>query len=404
MTITVTRTAARALVLFGVVSAPIIAVNSTTQVQAVTLPDATGVVNMTVQDFGNQFAKPYGGFTYTVLTKAHFPPLRDLADQRGFTIGAGATDPRQISDPRYAWIAKNQYNAIEPGNVMKMYVLEPFPGLYDFAKGDAVVAFAKANGQHVTATAPVWYAPGSNPPWLLNGGYTGDELQMILHDYITAIMQHYHNQFPGVVDHWAIVSEATHGTGIWDGIPGGYKAYVTLSYQYARAADPTVKLCYDDYGGEGLGVESDVIYDLVLTLKNQGLIDCVGLEGQWETSNISDIPSPTDITANINRLGALGLEVYFSQVEIGIPSSNGNVADNKSDLTAQAMEYEALLNACLSTSACKGFFSWGITDKYAFCNDAESCAPLSYNTTYHPKPSYFALRSVLAGGLRYSRH
>ena len=338
------------------------------------------------------------------------PTLRSLASQKGFVIGAGATDPTQLGDSTYASIAAAQYNAIEPGNVMKMNALEPSQGTFSFTKADTVVEFAQANGQNVTATAPIWDGNssldygGSDPKWLLNGSFTSPELENILQTYITTIMQHYHNSYPGVVNRWAVVSEAVHLCRVFcEGLgkdSAGFPAYISLAYQYARAADPTVQLCYDDWGGEGINsTYSTSIYNLVAHLKSQGLIDCVGLEGQWEGGPISAIPSATSIVSNINRLGALGLEVYFSQVEVGIPSSNGTTANNSADLTAQGAEYGSLLSACLSTSACTAFFTWGITDKYAFCWAKGYCAPLPYDLNYNPKSAFNALQSALSGSV-----
>jgi endo-1,4-beta-xylanase len=170
----------------------------------------------------------------------------------------------------------------------------------------------------------------------------------------------------------------------------------SLVYRYARKADPTVQLCYDDWGGEGSGSTSDAVYHLVSYLKSEGLIDCVGLEGQWEGEALGDLPRTPDIMANINRLGVLGLDVYFSQVEIGLPTSNRTTANDSSDLKTQAKEYAALLEACLSTRACTGFFTCGITDKYAFCWKPGYCVPLPFDTNYDPKPTFYALQTTLA--------
>ena len=330
--------------------------------------------------------------------------LSSLATARGFTIGAGASDPQELSDKTYANLAATQYNAIEPGNVMKMYVMEPSQGVYDLSQADEVVRFAQANGLKVTASAPIWdgnptdYGTG-NPPWLTKGKFTAAQLKSILQTYITTIMQHYHHNDPGVVNRWAVVSEATHLCGPFcEGLgkdASGFPAYIALAYQDARAADPTVQLCYDDWGGEGLGATSDKVYKLVSYLRSKGLLDCVGLEGQWEGAGVSGIPPSADITTNINRLGALGLSVYFSQVEIGLPVTNGIASP--ADQITQANAFSTLLHTCLSTVACKGFFTWGITDKFAFCYQAGMCATLPFDADYHPKPAYFALESALGG-------
>jgi endo-1,4-beta-xylanase len=135
---------------------------------------------------------------------------------------------------------------------------------------------------------------------------------------------------------------------------------------------------------------------LVSYLKSEGLIDCVGLEGQWEGEALGHLPRASAIVKNINRLGALGLDVYFSQVEIGLPTSNHTTARQPLDLKIQANEYATLLQACLSTRACTGFFTWGITDKYAFCWKAGYCVPLPFDTNYDAKPTFYALRTALA--------
>jgi endo-1,4-beta-xylanase len=343
----------------------------------------------------NSFAAPGAAMT-----------LASLAAARGFTIGAGASDPEELQDKTYAKLAATEYSAIEPGNVMKMYVMEPSQGVYDLSQADDVVRFAQANGLKVTASAPIWdgnpgdYGTG-NPSWLSSGKFTPAELKSILRNYITTIMRHYHHDYPGVVNRWAVVSEATHLCGPFClGLgkdTSGFPAYVTLAYEDARAADPTVHLCYDDFGGEGLGETSEKVYKLVSYLKSKGLVDCVGLEGQWEGDGVSKIPPAAEITANINRLGALGLSVYFSQVEIGLPVTKGvqGGLPGKADQAAQANAYSTLLRTCLATVACKGFFTWGITDKYAFCFRAGMCAPLPFDANYQPKPAYYALRSAL---------
>jgi endo-1,4-beta-xylanase len=332
------------------------------------------------------------------------PTLSSLAIARGFAIGAGASDPEELNDKTYANLAATEYNAIEPGNVMKMYVMEPSEGVYDLSQADQVVSFARAHGLKVTASAPVWdgnptdYGTG-NPAWLSKGKFTAAQLKRILHDYLTTIMQHDHQKFPGVVNRWSVVSEATHLCGPFCMGLGkdarGFPAYVELAYRDARAADPTVQLCYDDFGGEGLGDTSDKVYKLVAYLKSRGLLDCVGLEGQWEGDGVNGIPPAVDIEKNIDRLGALGLSVYFSQVEIGLPVTK-DIA-SQADEKAQANAFSTLLRACLATVACKGFYTWGITDKFAFCYKAGMCAPLPLDKDYHAKPAYYALQKVLSG-------
>jgi endo-1,4-beta-xylanase len=84
------------------------------------------------------------------------PTLQSLAAKLNLTMGAGASDPEQLKDSKYAAIASTQYGALEPGNSMKMYTLEPSQGQYSFSSADTVAVFAQAHGLHVTASAPIW--------------------------------------------------------------------------------------------------------------------------------------------------------------------------------------------------------------------------------------------------------
>ena len=84
-------------------------------------------------------------------------------------MGAGASDPEQLNDPKYAAIASAQYGALEPGNSMKMYALEPSEGQYSFSSADTVASFAQDHGLHVTASAPIW--DGTRRP-LPNGSWS----------------------------------------------------------------------------------------------------------------------------------------------------------------------------------------------------------------------------------------
>jgi endo-1,4-beta-xylanase len=354
------------------------------------------------------------GLAFPMLASAQSgPTLRSLTPS-GFMIGAGATDTSQLSDSSYTSILGAQYTDIEPGTVCDQFVLEPSNGTFDFTSCDAVVAFAQAHGQHVTVTAPIWDGNllgcggsdygGGNPAWLCNGTWTAAQVESILQTYITTVLQHYQKTYPGVANRWALVSEAEHLCRTYCQVLGndssGYPAYIALAYKYARAADSSVQLCYDDFGGESSSGSSYVSeHAIVSNLKSQGLIDCVGFEGQWEGDSISSLPSGSAISANIQRYKTLGVPVYFSQVEIAIASSNCTTAsDPSTDYTTQANKYtDILTNACLSNfPSCNGFMTWGVTDKYAFCYASGHGAPVPYDLNYNPKPAFSALQAALS--------
>ena len=119
-----------------------------------------------------------------------------------------------------------------------------------------------------------------------------------------------------------------------------------MAFQWAHEADPDARLFYNDYGGEGLGPKSDAIYALVSDLKQRGVpIDGVGL--QVHTS-IAWPPSPQDVAANIARLGALGLDVRISEMDVRIQDGTGTTQQR---LAAQAEVYHDMANVCIASPA-----------------------------------------------------
>ena len=65
-------------------------------------------------------------------------------------------------DPRYRETLK-LFDALTAENDMKMYYQRPTRAMFDFAVGDAMVAFAAANSQQVHGHTLIWCTDSSTP-------------------------------------------------------------------------------------------------------------------------------------------------------------------------------------------------------------------------------------------------
>jgi len=165
--------------------------------------------------------------------------------------------------------------------------------------------------------------------------------------------------------------------------------YVDLAFQYARAADPNIKLFYNDYGAEGSGAKSDAVYNMLKSMKERKIpVDGVGL--QYHVS-LGYTPNINDVISNIARLAALGLEVHITEMDVSFSGGNGN---ENSELQSQATIYQQVLNACLGAHNCTAFVTWGFTDKYTWLGSNEQ--PLPFNVNYQPKPAFNSLAADLS--------
>jgi endo-1,4-beta-xylanase len=270
-----------------------------------------------------------------------------------------------------------------------MDAVEPANGTFDFSQGDAIVSFAQAHAMKMQAGPLVWAS--QVPSWVSGGGFTGAQPSTIMTTYITTVMQHYRSTFPGVVVAWEVVNEnTTTGAGTWGAVPN----YVQLAFQTARQADPNVALFYNDYGWEQGGGAADAVYNLVSPLRTAGLIDAVGMQCHFG-SPVSD----SAIASTMQRFTALGLEVYVTELDYRIPSSDGLTPNNPADLTVQAQNYQATLTACVTTPGCTQFLTWGFTDAHSWIPGFFSGygAALPFDAGYDAKPAYYAMQAVLAG-------
>ncbi|WP_338357399.1 endo-1,4-beta-xylanase, partial [Yeosuana marina] len=101
-------------------------------------------------------------------------PTTILKEAASFPIGNIVSASRLSgSDSDFRALLNKEFNSITAENDMKMASMFTGPDTYDFSKGDAIVAYAKANGFRVHGHTLVWH--GSIPNWLQN--YTGSDAE-----------------------------------------------------------------------------------------------------------------------------------------------------------------------------------------------------------------------------------
>jgi endo-1,4-beta-xylanase len=325
--------------------------------------------------------------------------LRQAAEKNRLLIGAAA-QPAKFAEPDYADTLAREFNMLEPENAMKWTAIRPTPERFDFASGDAVVAFAQAHKMRVRGHTLVWAL--NNPAWLAKGNFTPAQLKQMLQEHISKVMQHY----AGQVFAWDVVNEAFDAQGrlvssIWYdapgiGLAGKGTAYIEQAFRWARAADPNALLFYNDYGAESLNAKSDAIYAMVKDFKARGVpIDGVGLQTHIYDLNLKQIST---LAANIRRFAALGVQVHITEMDVRLPlDADGHVL-NKADLATQAEIYRRVAQTCLAQPACTAFQTWGFTDKYTWLYNytkGKQGAPLLFDENYAPKASYYAVLDVL---------
>src|ERR1035441_8097435 len=245
---------------------------------------------------------------------AEGPALRELAQQRGFSIGAAVAMPL-LDDAAYRKTLSREFNLCVAENAFKMESFRPARDKFDFRQLDRLCAFAQTNRMKLRGHTLVWHQ--QIPRWLSHSQWTRDEALSIMKDHITTVMQH----CKGKVYAWDVVNEAISDQGpdhpirpdsFWTRVVGA--DYVEKAFEFARAADPQAILYYNDYGNESMDGKSDAVFQLVKRLKAKGLVDAVG----WQCHLASGWKAGAAQARNAERLAKLGLDISITELGTGL--------------------------------------------------------------------------------------
>jgi endo-1,4-beta-xylanase len=284
----------------------------------------------------------------------------------GTAISAG-----KLSDSAYTTIAAREFNMVTPENEMKPDATEPTRGVFNFTGGDAVYNWATSNGLKVRGHTLVWHS--QNPGWM--GNLSGSAAALAgMQEHINGVMAHY----KGKLAYWDVVNEAfnedgTRRASIWQNNIGN--SYIEQAFQTARAADPSAKLCYNDYNIENATYAKTVaVLNMIKDFKARGIpIDCVGL--QTHMTGGSSLPGNFQTT--LQNFAAAGVDVALTEADV---------------TNADPTQYINMTNACLAVPRCVGITVWGVRDSDSW-RSGES--PLLFDGSGNKKAAYTAVLTAL---------
>jgi endo-1,4-beta-xylanase len=319
------------------------------------------------------------------------PSLRS-AGNPGPRIGVAVEPGLLAADANYRSAVSREFNTLTPENVMKFDHIHPAPQSFDFCDSDALVSYAAANHMQVRGHTLVWHQ--QLPEWLSRGEFSRDELIAILRNHIQTVVGRYRGQ----VWAWDVVNEAFESDGslrdsLW--LRGIGPEYIEMAFGWAHEADPEALLFYNDFGAEGMGAKSDAIFALLARLRGQGVpVDGAGLQMHLEAGKA---PARDEITGNMKRLAALGLEIHVTEMDVRVA-----LPVTAAKLEAQAETYRDVVAACVAVQACGSITFWGVNDSHSWIASTASFAgfgsALLLDEAYGFKPAYQGVRDALEGG------
>jgi endo-1,4-beta-xylanase len=291
-------------------------------------------------------------------------------------------------------LMKRHFNSITAENDMKWSSLQPVEGTFNYVNADKIVSFAEANGMKIRGHCLCWH--NQVPSWVFKDGDATASKELVLQrlrTHITTVMTH----FKGKVYAWDVVNEAiddgssAYRNSQWYTICG--EDYIIEAFKAARAADPDAKLFYNDYTAID-PTKRDKIYNLLVILKDQDLVDGMGLQGHW---NIS-YPASNLIEDAFNKYKSLGVEIQITELDVSAYSSNSapesKYTENISlQLTAAYGRYFTAFRTFRNDIT--GVTFWGLADDKTWLDNfpvtGRKNYPLLFDVNLDPKAAYFEI-------------
>ncbi len=322
-----------------------------------------------------------------------------LRDYSGLVkIGTAVDTPIWLSNPTHNAIVASEFSAITPANAMKMNIIQPTQGVFDFVDADALYAWATENGMEFRGHPLVWHT--QTPAWLTDTEFTRDEMIDIMYAHIDALVGRYVGKFP----YWDVVNEAVESEdGAW-----GFRStvwhdrigddFMDLAFHRARAADPDAILLYNDYNSSVAGSgKADYVFEMIKAMRERGVpVDAVGLQNHWyieADGNLEGMPDVAKIRETMAKYESIGVEVHVTEfdIRIGVPLS----AEKEQH---QTKLFGDVLQACIDAPNCSHLTVWGLSDIDSWVPSTfpEMDFAHLFDRNFTAKAGYHAMTDVLA--------
>jgi len=304
-------------------------------------------------------------------------------------------------------ILKAHFNVVTSENNMKPDHLGPRErgGNYNFAPADNQIRIMAENGIRMHGHTLIWHSQTHR--WMTEG--TPEQVRENLINHINTVMAH----FKGRVLSWDVVNEAVRervnpgeNYELWKNHlrqeSGWHKAlgpdYIELAFRTARAADPDVKLYYNDYNLDNsrkAQVVANMVREINTKYRSEGntrnLIDGVGMQAHYGLTT-----SVPNVRASMDRFRAIGVEISISELDVEVRSvGSGSFGIGHSrrlsemEQRQQAIKYAELFSLFKEY---KDYIArvtlWGIDDEHSWKSLGNPCL---WDARLQPKQAFFAV-------------
>jgi len=280
---------------------------------------------------------------------------------------------------------------------------------YNWTVADRTVNLMRRNNIPIHGHVLVYHE--KNRAWLTEG--TREEVIQNMNDYITTVLRH----FKGRISSWEVVNEAIDGYNLTNTqVRGDWRNcinrnnnpwfnklgsdYIELAFRATRAADPDIKLYYNDWDLENPN-KAEVVRKMIQDINGRYKMETGGnrnlIEGVTSQAHIFNMNlNINNAHISLEKLISLGIEIAISEMDVPTvnwtASNVGNGRDtmmSERDQIAQALVYARLMNLYKEYSAhITRVTFWGIDDRTSWISTGN---PLLFDWKLNAKQAFHAV-------------
>ena len=318
-----------------------------------------------------------------------------------FTIGV-AVNQRNVSNSEQQALICREFNSITAENDMKPQPTEPRRGQFDFSRADRIANFCRENGIKMRGHCLMWHAQIGE--WM----YKDEEGNLLpKEEFFKRMREHIHtvvNRYKDVVYAWDVVNEAMSDDKKSEDpyrqspmykIAGD--EFIANAFRYAREADPTTLLFYNDYN-ECDPVKSKRIYNMVKKMKENGVpIDGIGMQAHYNIYG----PTEEEIDAAITLYKTVVKHINVTELDIraneemggGLQFSQEGLVVSDSLKQHLADQYARVFRVLRKhKDVVDNVTFWNLSDRDSWLGARNY--PLPFDTEYKPKMAYDYIKNM----------
>ena len=326
-----------------------------------------------------------------------------------FTIGV-ALNQRNVSDDAQKALVLKDFNSVTAENDWKPGELHPQEGVWNFEKADKIANFCRENGIKMRGHCLCWHSQFAD--WMFTDKKGKPVKKEVFYERLREHIHTVVNRYKDVVYAWDVVNEAMADDNAprWGRFggqePSPYRQskhfqlcgdeFIAKAFEFAREADPTGILIYNDYSCVDPG-KRERIYNMVKKMKDAGVpIDGIGMQGHY---NIY-FPDEDQLDLTITKFKELVNHIHITELDLRMNNeSGGQLMFSRGEAKPMA-PYMATLQTDQYSRLFKIFRKHkDVIDNVTFWNlgDRDSWLgvnnhPLPFDEQYKPKQCYRAIR------------